>query len=85
MHTDAQECTKMRMGKNPTTFGKKPHSTPETCRTSIPRARQLDPAELSLVHTRSADGTSTATSPILTAWLQLRIAWLVAQAAAATP
>ena len=26
MHTDAQECTKMRMGKNPTTFGKKPHS-----------------------------------------------------------
>ena len=27
MQTDAQECTKMRMGKNPTTFGKKPHST----------------------------------------------------------
>ena len=26
MYTDAQECFKMRMGKNPTTFGKKPHS-----------------------------------------------------------
>ena len=29
MHTDAQECSKMRMGKNPTTFGKKPHRTRE--------------------------------------------------------
>ena len=27
MHTDAQECTKMRMGKNNTTFGKKQHHT----------------------------------------------------------
>ena len=29
MHTDAQECTKMRMGKNNTTFGKKQHSIRE--------------------------------------------------------
>ena len=29
MYTDAQECFKMRMGKNPTTFGKKPHSIRE--------------------------------------------------------
>ena len=29
MHTDAQECTKMRMGKNNTTFGKKQHSIHE--------------------------------------------------------
>ena len=29
MHTDAQECTKMRMGKNNTTFGKKQHHTRE--------------------------------------------------------
>ena len=27
MHTDAQECTRMRMGKNNTTFGKKQHHT----------------------------------------------------------
>ena len=27
MHTDAQECTRMRMGKNNTTFGGKQHST----------------------------------------------------------
>ena len=40
MHTDAQECTKMRMGKNPTTFGKKPHSTHDSNRLGRPpRAR----------------------------------------------
>ena len=36
MHQNAAKCTRMRMGKNPTTFGKKTHESP-----TIRRAHQL--------------------------------------------